>query len=50
MEKYYKNLEVLKIKDINEVLGAIKEVKIFHKEKILERKFSDKISIWEKSF
>ena len=39
-----------KIKDINEVLGAIKEVKIFHKEKILERKFSDKISIWEKSF
>ena len=40
----------LKIQDIHEALGAIKEVKVFNKQKMLQKKFSDKISIWEKSF
>jgi len=39
-----------KIQDIHEALGAIKEVKIFNKQKILQKKFNEKISIWEKSF
>ena len=48
--KILQKFRALKIKDINEALGAIKEVKIFNKEKILEGKFNDKISVWEKSF
>ena len=40
----------LKIQDINEAFGAIKEVKIFNKEKTLETKFNEKIHIWENSY
>ena len=40
----------LKIQDINEAFGAIKEVKIFNKEKTLEKKFNEKIHIWENSY
>jgi len=48
--KILQKFRALKIKDINEALGAIKEVKIFNKAKTLEGKFGDKISVWEKSF
>ena len=40
----------LKIQDINEAFGAIKEVKIFNKEKTLETKFNEKIHTWENSY
>jgi ABC-type multidrug transport system fused ATPase/permease subunit len=48
--KILQKFTALKTKDINEAFGAIKEVKIFNKEKILERNFNEKIGIWEKSY
>ena len=48
--KILQKFRALKLKDINEALGAIKEVKIFNKSKTLEGKFGDKIFVWEKSF
>lgn len=48
--KILQKFTALKTQDINEAFGAIKEVKIFNKEKILERNFNEKIGIWEKSY
>lgn len=48
--KILQRFTALKTQDINEAFGAIKEVKIFNKEKTLERNFNEKINIWEKSF
>tara|TARA_B100001142_G_C14340721_1_gene657773 strand:- start:2196 stop:3965 length:1770 start_codon:yes stop_codon:yes gene_type:complete len=48
--KILQKFMALKTQDINEAFGAIKEVKIFNKEKTLETKFNEKIKIWEKSY